>query len=253
MLDLRQEDIIHKSQLNILLTAIIDRPVLSQNLAFKGGSCAAMLDYLDRFSIDLDFDLIKNANEAVIRRELHLAFEDAGLIITLELNNVLMFRLRYPSKPGKRNNIKISVNSKMVKANKYKVAYLPEIDRMMTCQTIETMFANKLVAVSERYDLHKSIAGRDIYDIHHFFINGFSYDIQVIQERTDLDYKEYLKKLSEFIKKHVTQTIINEDLNPLLPDKQFQRIRKVLIPETLALIEKETEIRRGVNSAEISQ
>lgn len=63
MLDLRPEDIIHKSYLNRLLIEIIDRPVLSQNLAFKGGTSAAMRGYLDRFSIDLDFDVLKNANE----------------------------------------------------------------------------------------------------------------------------------------------------------------------------------------------
>jgi hypothetical protein len=39
----------------------------------------------------------------------------------------------------------------------------------------------------------------------------------------------------------VTQTIINEELNTLLPYKKFQQIRKVLIPETLALLEREQE------------
>ena len=60
MLNLRPEDILHKSQLNRLLIEIIDQPTLSQNLAFKGGSCASMLGYLDRFSVDLDFDVLKN-------------------------------------------------------------------------------------------------------------------------------------------------------------------------------------------------
>ena len=58
MIDIRPEDIIHKSYLNRLLMEIIDRPVLSHNLAFKGGTCAAMLGYLDRFSVDLDFDVL---------------------------------------------------------------------------------------------------------------------------------------------------------------------------------------------------
>ena len=239
MLDLRPEDIIHKSYLNRLLIEIIDRPALSHNLAFKGGTCAGMLGHLDRFSVDLDFDVLKNADEITLREEFHQVFEYLGLTVAEELDRALMFRVRYPSEPGKRNNLKVSASSLPVKANKYQVQYLPEIDRMMTCQTVETMFANKLVAVIDRYNLHGTIAGRDIYDIHHFFIKGYSYHAPIIQERTGLEPGDYLKKLSEFIKKHVTQTIVNEDLNTLLPHKQFQQIRKILIPETLALLERE--------------
>jgi len=239
MLNLRPEDIIHKSQLNRLLIEIIDRPALSQILAFKGGTCAEMLGYLDRFSVDLDFDVLNITDETALRKEFYQVFKYLGLIVVEDLKNTLMFRLRYPSKPGKRSNLKVSANSQMVKANKYRVIYLPEVDRLMNCQTVETMFANKLVAVTDRYDLHGTVAGRDIYDIHHFFIHGYSYNNQVIVERTSLEPKEYFKKLSDFIKKHVTQTIINEDLNTLLPYKQFQLIRKVLIPETLAFLEKE--------------
>jgi hypothetical protein len=58
-------------------------------------------------------------------------------------------------------------------------------------------------------------------------------------KKAALEPGDYLKKLSGFIKKHVTQTIVNEDLNTLLPYKQFQQIRKVLIPETLAFLERE--------------
>ncbi len=239
MLNLRPEDSIHKSYLNRLLIEIIDRPALSQNLAFKGGTCAAMVGYLDRFSVDLDFDVLKNADEAALRVEFHQVFEYFDLTVVEELDKALMFRLRYPSEPGKRSTLKVSANSLAVKANKYQVQYLPEIDRLINCQTVETMFANKLVAVTDRYHQHESIAGRDIYDIHHFFVHGYSYDDEVIQERTGLEPKEYLRKLSGFIQKQITQTIINEDLNTLLPYKQFQQIRKVLIPETLAFLDRE--------------
>jgi predicted nucleotidyltransferase component of viral defense system len=61
MLDRRPQDILHKSYLHRVLAEIVDHPVLSQALAFKGGTCAAMLGYLDRFSIDLDFDVLKHA------------------------------------------------------------------------------------------------------------------------------------------------------------------------------------------------
>ena len=148
---------------------IIDRPVLAHNLAFKGGTCAELLGYLDRFSVDLDFDILKNADETVLRNEFHQVFDYLGLKIAGEFDKVLFFQLQYPNGPGKRNTLKVGASNLNVKANQYKVQYFTEIDRLMNSQTIETMFANKLVAIIDRVELHQSIAGRDIYDIHYFF------------------------------------------------------------------------------------
>jgi len=241
MLNIRAEDIIHKSYLNRLLMEIIDRPAMSQGLIFKGGTCASMLGYLDQFSVDLDFDAINNADEAVLRNEFYEVFDHLDFIIMKEHRKALFFQIRYPGDPGKRNTMKISASNLRVEANQSKAQYLTEIDRFMKCQTIETMFANKLVAVMDRYKSHRTIAGRDIYDIHYFFIHGYSYHAPVIQERTGLKPKDYLEKLEGFIRKHVTQTIINEDLNTLLPPIRFQQIRKILIPETLSLLTREQE------------
>jgi len=48
---------------------------------------------------------------------------------------------------------------------------------------------------------HNAIAGRDIYDIHFFFINSFKYSKQVIVERTGLNIKDYFIKLKDFVEK----------------------------------------------------
>ena len=239
MLDLRPEDIIHKSHLHRLLMEIVDQPLMAQSLAFKGGSCAAMLGYLDRFSVDLDFDVLKNTDEAVLRKVFHQVFEQIGFRVILEFDKTIFFQLRYSSNPGKRNTVKVSASSMRVNSNQYKVQYFPEIDRLINSQTIETMFSNKLVAVTDRYAQHNTLAGRDIYDIHHFFVNGYGYHSEVIRERTGLAPLDYMSRLIDFINKHVTQTIINEDLNSLMPNQQFQRIRKILIPETLSLLVRE--------------
>ncbi len=239
MLNLRPEDILHKSYLNQLLMEIIDQPRLAQGLAFKGGTCAAMLGYLDRFSVDLDFDVLAGADEAVMRKSFHGVFDKLGFTVRLEFDKALFFQLHYPVRTGKRNTLKVSASNLSVRANQYKVQYFPEIDRLLNSQTIETMFANKLVSLTDRYAQHKTIAGRDIYDIHHFFIQGYGYHGAVIQERTGFSPREYFGRLIEFITGHVTQTIINQDLNSLLPNKQFQRMRKILIPETLSMLARE--------------
>lgn len=239
MMELRPEDAIHKSYLNRILIEICDQPQLSQMLAFKGGTCASMLGFLDRFSVDLDFDLVQRNSGVDIRKIFRDIFNHLGLTVNKEFDNVFMFQVQYPSTPNKRNSTKISVNSTVPKANQYKVQYFSEIDRLFNSQTVETMFANKLVAVTDRHELHQTITGRDIYDIHHYFVSGYFYLGSVIKERTGNDPKIYFEKLIDFIKKHVTQTAINQDLNMLLPNQQFQRIRKVLIPETLNFLMKE--------------
>jgi hypothetical protein len=220
---------------------IVDQPLMAQTLAFKGGTCAAMLGYLDRFSVDLDFDVLKDADEAALRKTFHLVFNQLGFSVTLEFDKVLFFQLRYPTGPGKRNTLKISASNIRVETNQYKVQYFPEIDRLINSQTIETMFANKLVAVTDRYTQHKTIAGRDIYDIHHFFVQGYPYNGAVIRERTGMEPREYFGEMIVFIKKRVTQTIINEDLNSLLSNRKFQQVRKILIPETLSMLEREKD------------
>jgi predicted nucleotidyltransferase component of viral defense system len=237
MLNLRREDIIHRSHLHRLLLEIVDQPLLAQSLAFKGGTCAAMLGFLDRFSIDLDFDILKGADEPAMRELFRQIFNQLGYTITLEFDKAPFFQLRYPSSPGKRSTLKVSASNFRVAANQYKVQYYPEIDRLINSQTIETMFANKLVAMTDRYEQHSTVAGRDMYDIHHFFILGYAYHGAVIRERSGLEPQEYIGKLIDFIKAHVTQTVIDEDLNSLLPYQQFQQIRKILIPETLSLLE----------------
>jgi len=221
---------------------IIDQPMMAQILAFKGGSCATMLGFLDRFSVDLDFDVLINADEAALREQFHRIFDKLDLDVMLEFDKALFFQLRYPSSPGKMSTMKVSASDIEVKANQYRVQYFPEIDRLINSQTIETMFGNKLVTVIDQFEKHKTIAGRDIYDVHHFFIQGHDYERAVIRERTGLEPKAYFEKLIDFITKHMIQTVIDEDLNSLLPYKKFQQIRKILIPETISLLER---ARRG--------
>lgn len=237
MFELRPEDIYHKSQLNRLLIEIVDEPILAHALGFKGGTCAAMLGYLDRFSVDLDFDYLAETSMEDLRPIFHGIFDKLGLTITLENKKALFFQLRYSTSKGQRSTLKVSASNRLAKSNQYKVQFFPEIERLVNSQTIETMFANKLVAVTDRYKQHKSIAGRDIYDIHHFFMIGLTYNPSIIEERTNLSVQAYFTELIEFIRKHINQTLINEDLNSLLPSKKFQQIRKILIPETISLLE----------------
>ncbi len=235
----RREDAYHKAQLFRLLTRIVDDEAVSSQLCFKGGTCAAMLGFLDRFSVDLDFDLVKGTDKEFLRPLIHRVFDGLGLEIKDESQTTLQFLLRYEARVGERNTIKLDALDEGFSSNICKAQYLPEIDRFMNCQTIETMFANKMVSLIDRYEKNKSIAGRDIYDIHHFFLQGYSYRPEIIEERRGVGVRKFLEGLIDFIEQKVTQTIINQDLNTILPKEKFSQIRKVVKTETLTLLKDE--------------
>ncbi|MDD2680560.1 MAG: nucleotidyl transferase AbiEii/AbiGii toxin family protein [Patescibacteria group bacterium] len=176
-----------------------------------------------------------------VRLELKKVFENLGLEIKDASVKVPQFFLKYPTKNiSNRNTLKIDINFPPPKANVYEPIRLVDIDRVVICQNVSTMFANKLVAVLDRFERNNSIAGRDIYDIHHFFMNGYDYNKAVIAERTGLNLIDFFKKLSDFISEHVTETILNQDLNPLIPYERFNKFRKVLKKETLIFLSDET-------------
>jgi len=251
-----KKDAIHKAWLYRLLSAIYDNRVLAEQLYFKGGTCAAMLGWLDRFSIDLDFDCKAKASARGgqgggmrrVQKELESIFVDLGLEIKDKSKNAPQYFLRYPAEANARNTIKIDATMPPPKANVYHTALLGDIDRIVPCQTKETMFANKLVALIDRFEKHESIAGRDLYDIHHFFMKGFSYTKEVIVERRKTTVPVFLKELIDFVEKRITETIITQDLSALLPRDKFQKIRKVLKAETLMFLRDELRRTREAES-----
>lgn len=90
-IDLRPEDIYHKSQLNRLLIEVVDTPALAGSLAFKGGTCAAMLGYLDRFSVDLDFDQLPGVDSDVLRKSFEAIFGQLGFEILVAFDKAVMY------------------------------------------------------------------------------------------------------------------------------------------------------------------
>ncbi|MDO8610313.1 MAG: nucleotidyl transferase AbiEii/AbiGii toxin family protein, partial [bacterium] len=211
----------------------------SQNVYFKGGTCAAMLGKLDRFSVDLDFDLKEKKNKEKLHAKLVHIFTNLGFEMKSKSQNELFYVLKYSGRLKSRSNLKLSIVDSVYKSNIYTISYLSEIDRYVACQSIETMFSHKLVSLTDRYHKHRTIAGRDLYDIHFFFLNGYEYIKEIVEDRMKKSVSDYLKELKNFIQKNITEKIIVQDLNSLLAPEQFQRIKKTLKSETLIFIENE--------------
>lgn len=237
----RSQDAIHRFQLYRCLIAILDDSVISQSVVFKGGTCAAMLGYLDRFSLDLDFDLKEKEDKNKLEKRLKVIFTEADFEIKEKSKNGLFYVLKYDSKKGIRNTIKLGITPIMTKFDRYDIFYLAEIDRYANCQKIETMFAHKLVSLTDRFRKYKMIAGRDLYDIHHFFLSGYRYSKDIIEARTGGKLGEYLGELISFIDTKITDRVLSEDLNYLLLPEKFEKVRKILKKETLLFLNNEID------------
>lgn len=232
----KPRDAVHRAWLYRLLIGIADDAFLASILRFKGGTCAAMRSIIERFSIDLDFDLLEPKQIPSVRKHLEVIFKKLGLTIKEQSQRAPQYFLKYPNVAEERNTIQLDIAFPPPKSNEYEPIRFNDIDRIIHCHTIPTAFANKLVTVRDRYETFRSIAGRDIFDIHTFFIKAYRYRSEVIEERTGKSATEFLKILKTFIEDHVTQTILDQDLNSLLPPEQFQKIRKNLKREVLMFL-----------------
>lgn len=216
-----KDSIKHKNQIYKLLREILKNPLLSQELMFKGGTYASLRGVLDRFSVDLDFDLPKKNNKGDIRKECYKIFKDLNLEIKDESKKYLQFFLKYDAPEGARNTLKLEINDDVSEYNEYEKVLLEQINMYCNGQTLDTMFANKLVACKARYDKNGKIAGRDFYDIYKFFLQGLDVNIKVVEDKMGMGYIEYLESLILFVGEHLTDKLLNQDLNPLLKQREI--------------------------------
>lgn len=239
MLVNKPQDVAHKIQLLRLLTAIVDDSVLSSSLYFKGGTCAAMSGFINRFSVDLDFDLKSKNSLRVVRSHFHACFRNLDLAIDTEGKKALVFTLKYSTPAGRRNTIRVDAIEQEAPSTTYESRKFTEIDRVVICQTLPSMVAHKLVAPWDRWKKHHAVAGRDVYDIHEFLLHAYPYIPAIITERTKNTPKAFFQKLIALFEKQVTERMLQEDLNTVLPYDEFAKIRKTLKEETLALLRQE--------------
>jgi len=226
----------HKIQMYRLLSAILQDTVLAKSLIFKGGTCAALRGWLDRFSVDLDFDLIGVDKQADFRDRLHRHFKVLNLEIKDESKRHLQFFLKYDAPSFNRNTLKLEINDDVSPFGQSEIATLDELNVVALTQTQSTMVASKMVAALGRFKQHQAIAGRDFYDLHYFLSHGYEVNQKIIEERTGSSFAAYCTELTEFITTQVTDSILYEDLNPLIERIRLKKSVRNLKTELLWLL-----------------
>ena len=230
----------HKVQLLRLLTEVLKDSMLANELMFKGGTYASLRNVLNRFSVDLDFDLPNRGSKSKIETRLHAVFKDLGLEVKAQSKNYLQFHLKYPTTQStNRNTLKLEINDVPSGYNKYEKVNLLEINMFCNGHTLETMMANKLVAAKGRFDKKGKISGRDFYDLHRFFEQGLCVNKEVVEDLTKKSYKDYLNDLIKFIEKEVSERTLNEDLNTVLDKKELNIVTKHIKTELIFMLNDE--------------
>lgn len=190
-----------------------------KNLAFKWWTSCYFLYSLDRFSTDLDFDLL-NPNIEIDNDLINILKK----YWTLKIWNKIV--LSYWEKDV---NIKIDVNRKIWKNNSYE--FVNFYWTTIKVQDKSTIFANKLVALVERH------TNRDIYDVYFMFLNIFDINEEVIFERTWKSKKELFIQIKQKLEKIPNNYKILDWLGEVLDEKQKSFVKNKLILELLWIIE----------------
>lgn len=218
---------LHRKYMFDILIKFFESP-FAKNLAFKWWTACYFLHSLDRFSTDLDFNLIWDFDENEIFGWIYNILSKLG---TIKESYNKQFTIFFLFSYGETEmNIKIEINKRNYQNNSYETVNFFWNDIIIMDKA--SIFANKLVALTDR----KIMVNRDLYDIWFFYKNHFPINEKLIIERTSKTYKEYLEYLLVFIWKIDSKNLLNwlwEVLNP----KQKAFIKEKLIKELISLIE----------------
>ena len=228
----------HKNILIKILKDIFTDHGLGPILGFKGGTAAYLFYDLNRFSVDLDFDLLDESKEDFVFEEVRKILENYGTVKEADKKRFnLFYMLSYDDKSPGAQNIKVEINRRDF-GSKYDVrAYLGISMKVMVK---EDMAAHKLVAMYER--LGK--ANRDVFDAWFFLEHNWPINKQIVEARTGMSFKDFLKKCIDLLEKIDDKNIL-AGMGELLDEKQKAWIKTNLKKDTLFLLKLKLENEKG--------
>ncbi len=199
----------HKSIMFQILQILFDSEY-AKILWLKWWTALYFFYWLPRFSVDLDFDILKDLTKDEITDLKQWIFE---LLknnlwkkwIKIKPEWTLAYSFKFIVQYWGEKKLKLEFNTKMYE-NSYNIKSL--LWTSVQIMDISYMFAHKLCAFLSRYQQKNSIANRDLFDIKFLMENNFPINEKIIKIRTkkmiwkDLDIKWYIKYLLNFIDKH---------------------------------------------------
>lgn len=221
--------ITHKNILIKILKDIYTDSTIGPLLGFKGGTAVYLFYNLNRFSVDLDFDLLNAEKEDYVFERVRKILGNYGTIKEAEKKRFnLFYVLAYDDKIPGAQNIKVEINRREF-GSKYEVKSYLGIS--MKVMVREDMFAHKLCAMYERIGK----TSRDIFDVWYFLQNEWPVNKKIVEERTSMSFKEFLRKCINSLENMTDQNILS-GMGELLDAKQKDWVRAKLRTETIFLL-----------------
>lgn len=216
----------HKTVLFQILKDIYTDTIIAPFLGFKGGTAALMFYGLDRFSVDLDFDLLDETKEdQVFDRVISILKKHGTLKESRKKRFSLFCRLSYEDE---MHNIKVEINRRQFGSRYELKTYLGV---SMLVMVPDDMFAHKLMAMYERIGK----TSRDIYDVWFFLQHLFPINKQIIEARSKMTFEQVLQKcigqLEELSNRHIL-----DGMGELLTASQKDWAKAKLRQDTISLL-----------------
>jgi predicted nucleotidyltransferase component of viral defense system len=233
----------HQLIMGQILRDIYSDTSISSLIGFKGGTCAYFFYGLNRFSVDLDFDLFstdlpaeasaqagESAQKLVYEKIYGMLGKYGDIKDDYIKRNTIFFLLSYGDAD---HNVKVEINVRILMPDikeHYEVKEYLGIS--MLAGKKDYLFASKLAALTTRNE----IAMRDIYDVWFFGTNHWDINAEVIKVRTGKTIKEYIADCIPVVEA-VKDNEILRGLAELLPgEKEKAWVKTHLRKEVIFLL-----------------
>ena len=216
----------HKFYMAQILSLIFKDKDLCNVLAFKGGTSLMFFHNLNRFSTDLDFNLLDPD-------KLDLAYDKVRAILTrfgtIDAEAKKLYGPVLVLNYGKGERmLKVEISVRQY-PNHYEMRSLAGTD--IRVMVMSDMFAHKLCAMGER------LSPRDIYDVWFFLQNHTEINEEIVRIRTAKSVSEYTAWCAEHVKE-ASPKLLMQGLGEVLNDAKSKTfVKNKLIAETSSALE----------------
>lgn len=213
----------HRTKLIEILKDIYDDPALRTALGFKGGTAAMLFYDLPRFSVDLDFDLLKEGKEDLVFDKVKAILEKHGQLREARKKRFTLFFI--VSYEWGEHTIKVEISRRETVSGFVPKNYL---GIPMLVMKREDMAAGKLSAIITR----KKPAMRDVFDTWFFLKNHWPVSEKVFEHKTGMSLENGLKIIIKKVE-GIRRNQILQGLGELIGKGQKDWARQKLVEETV--------------------
>ena len=216
----------HRLYMAQILSLIFKDKDLCPIMAFKGGTSLMFFHNLNRFSTDLDFNLLEADKIDMVYDKVRAILTRFGTIdAEAKTNYGPVLVLNYGK--GERR-LKVAISTRQYPTHYEMRSLAGTVVRVMT---LPDMFAHKLCAMGERF------SPRDIYDVWFFLQNHTEINEEIVLIRTNKTVSEYAAWCAEQVRKS-SPKLLMQGLGEVLNDTKTKTfVKNKLISETASALE----------------